>query len=216
VRTVAVVPNTIKSWPEASFYGYQKVYASHQLGYHGPRFGWATTPDQFSLEAFQRYELANPDRTPVMSEVALVSSHAPWSTIPKMVDWNALGDGAIYKSMPSGNKQPGDLVADVGKVRTGYVQSIEYSLDSLISYVKTYGNKNTVLIFLGDHQPASVVTGEGASHDVPITIVAKDPAVLKRISSWGWQDGLKPGAKAPLWRMDAFRDRFLTAFGPQP
>jgi hypothetical protein len=49
-------------------------------------------------------------------------------------------------------------------------------------------------------------------HDVPITIVAKDPKVLDRISGWGWQDGLHPGAQAPVWKMDAFRDRFLTAY----
>jgi hypothetical protein len=48
---------------------------------------------------------------------------------------------------------------------------------------------------------------------VPVTIVAKDPAVLDRISGWGWQHGLNPGPQAPVWRMDAFRDRFLTAFG---
>jgi hypothetical protein len=40
--------------------------------------------------------------------------------------------------------------------------------------------------------------------------------VLDRISGWGWQDGLKPGPQAPVSRMDTFRDRFLTAFGPQP
>jgi hypothetical protein len=39
--------------------------------------------------------------------------------------------------------------------------------------------------------------------------------VFDRISQWGWQDGLKPDSQAPVWRMDAFRDRFLTAFAPQ-
>jgi hypothetical protein len=81
--------------------------------------------------------------------------------------------------------------------------------------VQTYGDDNLVLVFLGDHQPASVVSGQGASHDVPITIVARDPAVLDRISGWGWQSGLKPNAQAPVWRMDSFRDRFLSAFGPR-
>jgi hypothetical protein len=82
--------------------------------------------------------------------------------------------------------------------------------------VETHGSDNLVLVLLGDHQPAPIVTGEGASRDVPITIVARDRAVLDRISGWGWQDGLKPGPNAPVWRMDAFRDRFLTAFGSQP
>jgi hypothetical protein len=148
-----------------------------------------------------------------MAQVVLVSSHAPWSTIPRLVDWNALGDGSIFNSMPSGRKPAKEVISDRAKLRSQYALSIEYSLNSVISYLKTYGNKNTVLIFLGDHQPAPVVVGAGASRDVPITIVAKDPAVLKQISGWNWQAGLKPGAQAPVWRMDAFRDRFLTAFG---
>jgi hypothetical protein len=99
-------------------------------------------------------------------------------------------------------------------VRDAYARSIGYAINSLVSYVETYGDDNLVLVFLGDHQPLSLVSGEGANHDVPITIVAKDKKVLDRISGWKWQDGLKPGPDAPVWRMDAFRDRFLTAFGP--
>ncbi len=72
-----------------------------------------------------------------------------------------------------------------------------------------------MLVFLGDHQPSPVIVGKRASRDVPITIVAKDPKVLERVNGWGWTDGLKPGPGAPVWRMDAFRDRFLTAFGPE-
>jgi hypothetical protein len=100
-------------------------------------------------------------------------------------------------------------------VRADYSRSITYSLSSLISYVETYGDDRLVLVFLGDHQPASVLTGVGASRDVPIAIVARDPAVLDRVAGWGWTSGLRPDlAAAPVWRMDAFRDRFLTAFGP--
>jgi hypothetical protein len=106
------------------------------------------------------------------------------------------------------------VLRDRTRIRSAYIRSIEYSLSALISYVETYGDDNLVLVFLGDHQPAPIVTGGGASRDVPITIVARDQAVLDRISGWGWQDGLKPSPQAPVWRMNAFRDRFLTAFGP--
>jgi hypothetical protein len=51
---------------------------------------------------------------------------------------------------------------------------------------------------------------------VPISIVAHDDKVLDKIDDWGWTDGLKPAHKAPVWRMDKFRDQFMTAFGPQP
>ncbi len=51
---------------------------------------------------------------------------------------------------------------------------------------------------------------------MPITIIAHDPAVMDQISSWGWQDGMRPSPDAPVWPMDAFRDRFLAAYGPHP
>ncbi len=76
-------------------------------------------------------------------------------------------------------------------MRTEYRKAIQYSVDSLTQWVQRYGNKNTVLVFLGDHQPVPTVTGGTADRDVPITIVAHDPKVLDKISSWGWTDGLK-------------------------
>jgi hypothetical protein len=63
-------------------------------------------------------------------------------------------------------------------VRAEYARSIAYSVDSLTSWARTYGKDNLVLVFLGDHQAASIVSGPNATHDVPITIVARDPAVL--------------------------------------
>ena len=100
-------------------------------------------------------------------------------------------------------------------MRASYRQTIEYSLNTLVDYVSRYGNDNLVLVFLGDHQPASIITGDGASHDVPITIVAHDKTLLDRIAGWHWDSGLRPGPQAPVWPMESFRDRFLTAFGPQ-
>jgi hypothetical protein len=40
--------------------------------------------------------------------------------------------------------------------------------------------------------------------------------VMERITGWEWQDGLRPDSHAPVWRMDAVRDRFLAAYGPAP
>lgn len=87
-----------------------------------------------------------------------------------------------------------------GQIRTEYRKSIEYTLNTLVSYVETYGDDDTVLVFLGDHQPAPLITGPGASRDVPITIVAKDEAVLDRTSGWGWQDGLRPAKNSRCGR----------------
>ena len=215
-RTVDVVPANDRDWPEGiTFYGYDRIYDSRNLGYRGPEFSFASVPDQYTLSAFERSERARPNRAPVMAEIDLFSSHAPWAPIPQLIDWDDVGDGSVFDAA-TGAGDPADVVfqRNITKVRTDYRLSIEYSLNTLISYMETYGNDDLVLIFLGDHQPAPVVTGAGASRDVPVTIVARDRAVLDRISGWGWQDGLNPGPHAPVWRMDAFRDRFLNAFGP--
>jgi hypothetical protein len=78
--------------------------------------------------------------------------------------------------------------------------------------MEKYGNDNTVMVMLGDHQPSPVITGANPNRDVPITVIAKDPKVIPKIASWGWEPGLAPSANAPVWRMDAFRDKFFAAF----
>jgi hypothetical protein len=97
-------------------------------------------------------------------------------------------------------------------VRVAYGQAIEYSLESLVSFVEHYGTDDTVLVVLGDHQPATIVSGQDADHDVPVSVIARDPAVLRRVHGWRWEAGLLPSPHAPVWRMDSFRDRFLTAY----
>ena len=215
-RTAAVMPGNDLPWPEGAFFGYDKVYNSQDLGYQGPKFSWSPMPDQYALLAYERLVHGTQQRPPTMAEIPLTSSHAPWAPLPRLVDWRDVGDGAIFDKMSGKGYMPeAILTRHRSRVRADYRRSVEYSLDALISYIQTYGNDNLVVVFLGDHQPSPVVTGQGASRDVPITIVARDKAVLDRIADWGWQAGLKPGPDAPVWRMDAFRDRFLTAYGPQ-
>jgi hypothetical protein len=215
-RTVGIMPGVTRAWPEGRLYGLDKIYDSRQLGYEGPKFSWTPVPDQYSLLAFERLEHGKPAREPLMASVILTSSHQPWAPIPRMIGWDKVGDGSVYHAIKEAGKNPEEVWKDPTKVRTEYRHAIEYSLNSLISYMEKYGDDDTVLVFLGDHQPVPAVTRGDLGRDVPITIVARDPAVMDRISGWGWQDGLKPGPKAPAWRMDTFRDRFLTAYGPKP
>jgi hypothetical protein len=213
-RTVGVMPGNDSAWPESGSLGYNQIYGATDMGYQGPRFSWATMPDQYTLSRFERTERSPRNRRPVMAEITLVSSHAPWEPIPQLVNWSEVGDGSVFDTMAAeGDPPEAILTRNPTRVRAAYRASIEYSLSSLISYVETYGDDNLVLIFVGDHQPSPIVTGHGASRDVPISIIARDPSVFERIAPWGWQEGLKPDPQAPVWRMDTFRDRFLTAFG---
>jgi phosphatidylserine synthase len=213
-RAVGIMPANHRAWPEgSSFYRYDKVYDRRNLGYRGPDFGLPPMPDQYTLLAMQRRELAPRHRAPVFAEVDLISSHAPWTKIPRLISWDQVGDGSVFGRVPPEESTKATLFGDAQRAREAYGRSIEYSMRTLFSFVQRYGNKNTVLVVLGDHQPATLVTGQGATHDVPISVIAHDPKVMDQIAGWGWQDGMLPSPQAPVWRMDSFRDRFLTAFG---
>jgi hypothetical protein len=216
-RTVADVPSNEKEWPEGrQFYRYERIYGDGDVGYEGPQFSYASMPDQYTLAAFHRLELAQP-HSPLFAEIDLVSSHTPWAPLPRMVGWGQVGDGEVFDSMPSEGDSPDDVWHSADGVRAAYGQSIEYSLSALISFVQRYGDKNLVLVVLGDHQPATIVTGDDdPSHNVPIAVVAHDPAVIRDISGWDWDPGLRPTPDAPVWAMSAFRDRFLSTFGSTP
>ncbi|WP_406132056.1 sulfatase-like hydrolase/transferase [Streptomyces sp. NBC_00989] len=216
--TVGVMPGIQKGWPEQSFYGLDKVYNAFQLGYQGPKFSWSTMPDQYALEQFQKQVHSKPrtDGKSLMSLLILTSSHQPWAPIPKLVPWDQLGDGSIFDSIEKDGNKASSVIADTTKSRQEYGKSIQYSVNSLTQWLERYGNDNTVLVFLGDHQPIARVSGNHASRDVPISIVAKDPKVLEKIDSWNWSDGLRPAHKAPVWKMSDFRDKFLTAYGSTP
>ncbi|TCN33563.1 phosphoglycerol transferase MdoB-like AlkP superfamily enzyme [Kribbella orskensis] len=214
-RTIADVPSNDEDWPVAkAYYHYDKVYDRRNVGYAGPQFSYASMPDQYTLAALQRLELDKPNRAPVMAEVDLVSSHTPWAPLPRLVDWSRVGDGSVFDPMPAEGDSPDDVWRDPDRVKAAYAQSIAYSLDALTSFVQQLHDRDLVLVVLGDHQPASIVSGEGASRDVPVSIIAADPAVTARVADWGWRGGLRPDAGAPVWPMDTFRDRFLTAYGP--
>jgi hypothetical protein len=152
---------------------------------------------------------------PLMAEITLTSSHEPWTPIPQTVDWDQVGDGSIYNPMVKGAEKRTTLWNSSSRTQVQYAKSIAYSVDSLISWVQKYGDKNLVLIMFGDHQPMSIVSGAGAGHDIPITIIAHDKSALERIADWSWADGLRPKADTPVWRMDEFRDKFFTAYGDQ-
>lgn len=199
-RTVFDVPANTRDWPEGEeFYGFDRLYDSRDVGYAGPEFGYASMPDQYTLSAFERLELGGP---PVMAEIDLISSHHPWAPSPLLVPWDEVGDGSVFDGAPT---QPGS-----SDVRTLYAQSVEYSLSTLVSWLEQQRDRDLVLVVLGDHQPHSYVTGPDPGRDVPVSVLAQDPAVLDRIDGWGWAPGLEPGAT--VWPMDAFRDRFLAAF----
>ncbi len=213
-RTVALMPSTHGDWPEGrAFYGFDDVLTGPELGYAGPRFGFSAVPDQFALSAFGEKELGPGREHPLMAQIELTSSHGPWAPLPTLVSPSSLGDGSVFRGQSEKATTAAELWRDRSAVPAAYRKSIVYSLSSVISFVEQEADDDLVLVVLGDHQPATIVSGFGGNRDVPVSVIARDPKVMERIAGWGWQDGLRPGEGSPVWPMADFRERFLGAFG---
>jgi len=212
-RTVAAMPAITAPWPEGSRFGFDRIYTAADLGYRGAPFNWITMPDQFTLAALNRLELAVGHRAPVMATMALISSHAPWTPVPPVLHWASVGDGTVYAPYAAAGDPPDVVWRDPARVRLQYALAVAYTLRTLAAYVDAYGRDDLVLVLLGDHQPAPLVTGDGVSRDVPVHVIAAPRIASAVAQSWDWPTGAHPGAVAAR-RMDAFRDHLLSAFTP--
>ena len=100
-RRSRVMPATAGSWPEGSS---PTATTRSTIA--------ATSATAVPSSAFRRcrtstrscpppLELAGRDRAPLFAEVDLISSHAPWTPIPRLVPWADVGDGSIFGRIPA-------------------------------------------------------------------------------------------------------------------
>ncbi|WP_226626394.1 sulfatase-like hydrolase/transferase [Alloyangia pacifica] len=210
-RTMAVAPAIVMAWPEGPAMGFQEIRAAADLGYAGEPFNWVTMPDQYTLAAFDR-EL--PSDQPLLAEIALISSHAPWTPVPEMVPWVAVGDGSVFDAEAIAGPTPREVWADRDRIRDHYGRSLDYALRTVLSWAALPRRKSPLILVLGDHQPVEFVAQAGGK-DVPAHLIGP-PEALALFDGWGWREGLQPDPEQPAWPMRAFRDRFLRATSALP
>jgi Sulfatase len=211
-RTVAVQPAHTMDWPQGAYFGYDQIYAAQDLGYQGKPFNWITMPDQYTLAAFQLRERQSGMRPPVMAEIALISSHAPWTPLPHLVDWNQVGDGSVFIEQASSGDSPETVWKETEHIRVQYRKSIEYALANIVSYIATYGDDNLVVLVLGDHQPAPFVTDESESREVIVHLISHDAKIMTAVKGWQWAEDMLPSNQTPVWGMDKLREQFIGTF----
>jgi len=212
-KTIAVMPGMSQPWPEGAFYGFTDIYDYYRLDYKGPSFGWWDVPDQYSLYKLDALALAPRPHQPVFAFFPTVSTHAPFvPTPPYQPDWSRLGspkpfdDAALAASW--------DQTPDWLNLEHGYLQSIGYAFESFGGYLRQRPDRDLVMILIGDHQPPALVSGEGATWDVPVHVIANRTtrlAVLDALRSRGFRSGLAP-QRPKLSRMHELVPTLLDAF----
>ena len=213
-RTAAVMPAITRPWPEAAGMGFDRVLASADLGYRGRPFNWVTMPDQFTLAALDRLLRDGSKSAPLFAQVALISSHAPWVPVPRLLAWDRLGDGRAFDAMAAAGDPPEVVWRDRDRVRAAYREAVDYSLATVMDYAFLHAADPPLMIVLGDHQPAPWVAGDGGA-DVAIHVIGP-PHLVERAAAWGFTPGLVPSPGAAALPMDRMRDLILRGFGGSP
>ncbi|WP_135507133.1 sulfatase-like hydrolase/transferase [Roseovarius aestuariivivens] len=210
-RTSAVMPAITQAWPESAAMGFDRFFPAADIPYRGPPFNWVTMPDQFTLAVYE--DLLPPDDRPDFIQIALISSHAPWTPVPDLLPWNAVRDGRIFDEMAKTGPSPRDLWKDRDAIRDAYRRAVDYALQAVFSHVVRLGEDAPLVIVAGDHQAAGFVAGSD-NRDVPVHMIGPRD-LIDLIEAWDWSDGLLPDPEAPVRRMDSFRNDFLRAFSSQ-
>ena len=213
-HTAAVMPAITLDWPEAELMGFETVLPAADLGYRGLPFNWVTMPDQFTLAATDRLLRDTPRDRSLFAQIALISSHAPWVPVPELIDWDDLGDGTVFNQVAQSGDRPEVVWRDHDRVRAQYRMAVSYSLDTVFDYAALHADNPPLMVIIGDHQAAGFIALDERS-DVPVHIIGP-PDLVRLIDAWGWTPGLVPADDAPLWPMEAMRDRLLDSFSSGP
>lgn len=208
--TATVMPAITMAWPEGGKKGFDRIFAAAELGYEGLPFNWVTMPDQYTLAAFDRL-MAGPAEGRRFSQVVLISSHAPWVPVPRLVPWDKVGDGRIFNDMAQEGDPPAVVWRDQDRVRDQYRQAVAYSLEVVLDWLARMDPERMPLVFvIGDHQAAGFVAQENRL-DVPMHVIGP-AALVARAEAWGFAPGLVPPVDMPAQPMEAMRDRIVTTY----
>jgi len=208
-RTVALMPGLRLGWPEGAFYGFDEIYGADRLNYHGPEFGWFAIPDEYALQRLDALEVSKAPRSPLFVFFPTISTHFPFNPIPPyQPDWSRMTDPHPYDG-PSIVKAYGREM-DWVNFTPVYADAIAYDLTTIAGYLRLRRDRDLVMVVIGDHQPAAAVSGEHASWNVPVHVIATRAAVLDTLRTQGFADGLTP--QRSLGKMNELTPRLLAAF----
>ena len=211
-RTVAIMPGLLVGWPEGAFFGFEEVYDHDRLDYRGPPFGWWALNDQFSLARVDASEIAPTDRAPAFVFFTTITTHAPFvPTPPYQPDWARVLSQTPYDA--AALDRAWSAWPDWMNLGPSYLEAFEYAFAYLGGYLRHRAERDLVMVLVGDHQPPALVSGEGASWEVPIHVISNRGAVLDRlVRHHRFVAGLEPRHPATA-RLDTLLPMLLDAFG---
>ncbi|NRB57264.1 MAG: sulfatase [Salinicola sp.] len=217
--TIAIMPGITRDWPEGGRYGYDEIHTAGSMDYQGPSMGWASMPDQFTWQRVEDYALSRHDR-PSFTELATLSSHAPWSPVIDMIeDWSTVEDGRVFDRWRGAGEGYATLWQDTEAMRRNYGPAIDYSLQAASGFARRYLGRNlprgdhALMMILGDHQAAPAIIGDTPGRDVPLHVISDDPALLRGFIDNGFRPGMFPPGPQAAIPMEGMRELLHRIYG---
>jgi hypothetical protein len=213
---VLVMPGTTRAWAGMDdYYGFRDHYFAWQMGYNGPRYGWAPMADQYTMYHIQK-AIIDKTSQPLFMQIALVSSHAPFNDIPRYIDdWSTIGDGSILHEV--GSESFDTTWENPHEINEGYAAAIAYEMRVMEGFLTNFVKDDTLVIFVGDHQPHQQVTGpDNLTWSVPIHIACRNPELVAPFLRRGYHPGMIPDQPLPHVGMERFMEEFLSDFSTEP
>jgi hypothetical protein len=210
-QTVGLYPAVSWEWAERAYYGFDIYLDAPALGYRGPRLGYWWIPDQFSIARLEELHPRRAEAPPRFVFFPTITTHLPFSPVPPFQpDWQRLLGPQPFDQADTARASA--EVANWTNMFPDYLRMFDYAYRWLGAWLQQPEPREAVVLLLGDHQPAANITGEGASWDVPVHVVSRDAALLRRFVAQGFHAGLEP-PRAPLGPMHELTAVLLKAFG---
>ena len=221
-HTFSVRPGTVHgSWPEGwDLFRFEESLVAHDgdFDYAGPWFSYVAITDQYALWQAHDYlsQAIAPggpaaDR-PVAAYYQLVSSHTPFNRIPPIIeDWEELGDGTVYEERSQEILTFDNSWSGGTELIEGYTAAISYTFRAITKYVEDelHHDREPILIIFGDHQAQRPIREADAHLSVPIHVASRDPDIVDRFRSRGFQQGMVSDEAPPHRNMSDFFPLFM-------
>lgn len=199
-QTTGVWPATKKrvGLSNDNTYDFDRYLTSEQIPYQGRAYGWAGTPDQFSLGyAVDRVTRNSSGLAPHFMFYVSASSHSPWRMTPPLAKrWQDAGATIAAGAEPAkvGHKEHvlnalnnrlrrSFIRQDLGK---HYVDHIGYQWDVLRQLALSETNPFDLIIVVGDHQPPLLQGDHEPSFQTPIHILARERSIVDTALAGGF------------------------------
>ena len=209
-RTATLMPQITLDWPESVTMGFEDILVAADTGYAGLPFNWVTMPDQYTLATLDRLLRDGSDPRRLFVQIALVSSHAPWTPVPELLPWDAITDGTEFNDMAQAGDPPEIVWRDHDRVRDQYRLAVDYALQVVFDYAALHADDPPLIIAVGDHQAAGFIALDERA-EVPVHVIGPE-VLVTRLDALAPAPGLLPPNDARALGMETARDIMLTAF----